>query len=272
MESAVLRNTGGGSTGVAITATATEARIKNCQIKGYNLGISLASSAVVVYQDGNDFAGTTTMVDVGYKAILASAATLSLDGESTSFEITGTTTITGIGPAQAYAGKVVTLEFTGACQVTHNGTTINLSSGDFVSAAGNTLSLYSNGSAWYEIGRTGNNWTNFTPTITAGVGTFTSVAGSGRFFRVGRTIEVRVSIVITTNGTAATDIRFTLPVIASAALAALAGGGAARDDTAGLMCQCYVPASSTLGIITRYDNLYPGATGKTIYAWATYEV
>ena len=155
MESAALRNTAGGGIGVGIAATATEARIRNCQIKGFATGISSAASTIPVYQDGNDFAGTTTLVDIGYKAVLASAATLTLDGESLGFEITGVVTITAIDPAPAYAGKVVTLVFTGVCQVTHNGTTINLSgAANFTSAAGSTLSLFSNGTAWYEAGRT----------------------------------------------------------------------------------------------------------------------
>lgn len=114
-------------------------------------------------------------------------------------------------------------------------------------------------------------WTAYTPTITSGTGTFTSVSAVGAWQRIGTTINVRVAITITTNGTAATDVRFSLPATSAGNVTGVGGGGAGRNNTPGPMLQCFIPASSTIAVLNQYDNVYPGADGYLLLAWATFE-
>lgn len=114
-------------------------------------------------------------------------------------------------------------------------------------------------------------WTSFTPTITSGSGTLTSVSAVGGWQRIGMTIHVRVAITITTNGTAATDLRFSLPTASAGNVSGVGGGGAGRDNSTGPMLQCFIPASASIAVLNTYDNSYPGADGRSILAWATYE-
>lgn len=114
-------------------------------------------------------------------------------------------------------------------------------------------------------------WTAYTPTITSGSGTFTTTSAVGAWQRVGTAIHVRVAITITTNGTAATDVRFSLPATSAGNVTGIGGGGAGRNNTTGPMLQCFIPASSTIAVLNQYDNTYPGADGYLLLAWATYE-
>jgi hypothetical protein len=86
---------------------------------------------------------------LNYVNSVASAATISLPGfEHAGFIITGTTTITSI---TAQAGRLVTLKFSGICSVT-DGSNLKLR-GNFTSAADDTLTLWCDGTNWYEISR-----------------------------------------------------------------------------------------------------------------------
>lgn len=98
-------------------------------------------------------------------ASAASAFTLGADGNF--YDITGSTGIDSI--AAQSAGKVVALQFDGILTVTDGG---NLKlEGNFVTAAGATLVLESDGVDWYELGRAGGN------IAIAGAATFATTVG-----------------------------------------------------------------------------------------------
>ncbi len=97
-----------------------------------------------------------------------------------------------------------------------------------------------------------------TPTPTSGTGTFTSVAGFVDYTKDLNVANVFIQLNITTNGTAATDIRITLPFTAT--LPSVLSGR--RIDSGGPAVQGYVAASSSTLIITQYDGTYPGADGR----------
>lgn len=82
-------------------------------------------------------------------ADVASAATVTLGNDGNFFDITGTTTITSI--TAKTAGTVVMLQFDGVLTVT-NGSNLKLGS-SMTTAANSTLALVSDGTNWYEIGR-----------------------------------------------------------------------------------------------------------------------
>lgn len=54
-------------------------------------------------------------------------------------------------------------------------------------------------------------WKTYTPTITAAGGTFTSVAGTGRYILNGNTLTINVDVVVSIVGTATSFIKATLP-------------------------------------------------------------
>lgn len=102
------------------------------------------------------------------------------------------------------------------------------------------------------------NPTSWTPTITSGTGSFTTVSGTGVYTQIGREVFYTVVITITTNGTAATDVRFTTP-FTSATLAPFSGFESA---VVGIVLGGYL--SGTTGIVYTYNTLYPGGTGRVL--------
>lgn len=62
--------------------------------------------------------------------------------------------------------------------------------------------------AHYETG-------TFTPTITASSGTFTTVSATGSYVKIGRLVAFNILVSVTTPGTAAGQMRFTLPYAAA---------------------------------------------------------
>lgn len=112
-------------------------------------------------------------------------------------------------------------------------------------------------------------WTAWTPTITAGSGTFTSASGSGRYMQIGKLVLYNVTVTITTVGTGATPI-FSLPVTAQSS-----GGfvGAGREDAlTGNMAEVKKQTATTASIF-RYDNgnILSGGNGSSIISSGFYE-
>ena len=110
-------------------------------------------------------------------------------------------------------------------------------------------------------------WTSYTPTITAGSGTFTSVTASGVYTRIGKLCVFEQIITITTNGTAAGSVRASLPFTGSANTSV----GAGREvNVTGKMVNGQI---ETANVIWRnYDDSYPGGTGYKIIGSGSYEV
>ena len=84
---------------------------------------------------------------------IASASALNLPEAGTYFDVTGTTTITSIESRPA--GFEVTLQFDGACQITHNASSLILRGGeDYTTVAGDVFTFVSEGSGnWRERSR-----------------------------------------------------------------------------------------------------------------------
>jgi len=123
------------------------------------------------------------------------------------------------------------------------------------SADPNTLDDYEEGS--------------WSPGIAAGSGTFTNVSATGEYTKIGNLVTASVEIVITTNGTAAGFITCSLPFTSSAVMGKIGWG---RDVTTGPMLSATVDAASSSMLIVRYDNAYPGASGRTLRATISYTV
>ena len=105
---------------------------------------------------------------------------------------------------------------------------------------------------WYEEG-------NWTPTVTAGTGTITTVGTvSGTYTRIGRFVSYYFSVVITTNGTGSNYVLVSgLPFATSG----FAGSGTEVAAT-GKMIQCFANNSTSVRL-KFYDYTYPGSDGAT---------
>ncbi len=115
---------------------------------------------------------------------------------------------------------------------------------------------------------TGTAWTAYTPTVTASSGTFTSVAATGRYKTLGKTVWLQLSVAITTNGSAAGVVLATAPSTAAAFDYPLAGQ---ETTAAGFGLTGRVVGSSTQIQINKYDATYPGADGRTLVMCGVYE-
>ena len=124
-----------------------------------------------------------------------------------------------------------------------------------VNFGGSTLSYYAEGS--------------YTPTVTAGSGTFTSASATARYTRIGRQVTVIFRVSITTNGTAASSVNFTTPSgLTSSGLTSI--GTAVEVNNTGVLSSVYLGGGSSVASINTYNNGYPGGSGYLIVGTITY--
>jgi hypothetical protein len=162
-----------------------------------------------------------------------------------------------VGPASATNNGFAVYDGTTGKLIKNHAATIALGS-----EVSGTLPVANGGT-----GDTGTAWAAYTPTIDAAGGAFTTVSGTGRYKQIGKTTFFTVTIIITTNGTASSWVRATLPATAANANFSLS----ARDDTAGIELHARIAASSTRADIFKTDGTYPGADGKTLFLSGVYE-
>lgn len=112
-------------------------------------------------------------------------------------------------------------------------------------------------------------WIPHSTTVTSQTGSITTVGTTSvRYKRRGRLVDVAFDITITTNGTGAGDVRFTLP-FAAAGFSNGAGREVALTGTA-LSVQT-TNASSNCQII-KFDNTYPAANGSRLVGSISYRI
>ncbi len=113
-------------------------------------------------------------------------------------------------------------------------------------------------------------WTPFTPTVSSGSGTITTVGGkSASALKVGRLVFYRASIAITTNGSGAADVRITnMPYTCAAANYFGTGREAAIT---GKMLLALMASGTTILVIINYDNTYPASNGCILELSGVYE-
>lgn len=112
-------------------------------------------------------------------------------------------------------------------------------------------------------------WFNYTPTVTAASGTFTTVAAVAKFALRGRVCHFKVEVTTTTVGTAAGGTRVTVPV-APAENERDIGVGLERWNTGDSLV--IRPISSTVAEIRNYVNGFDGGSGAIQICSLTYEI
>jgi hypothetical protein len=130
--------------GLRARPTVTTLIMSACNLEG-NAVYPFAFDAVPVnFKESSNF--------TALPASVASASSLVVPTFSDVLTVTGTTNITGI--ANQWRDRRLTLIFEDVLTVV-DGASLNLA-GDFVTTAGDTLTLVSDGAAWYEVSRSAN--------------------------------------------------------------------------------------------------------------------
>ena len=106
----------------------------------------------------------------------------------------------------------------------------------------------------------------WTPTVTSGSGSFTTVSATGTYVKVGKQVAIRTTITITTVGTASGQINFTLPFTSSASPNGDGVGAAGEFSAVGITGITFT-SSSTTGSIKKYD--YSGTVIGAGNTWQT---
>lgn len=114
-------------------------------------------------------------------------------------------------------------------------------------------------------------WQTYTPTLSASSGTLTSASANGLYIRRGNIVYIKVTITITTNGTAAGQLQFTVP-IASTGSYGNALHGFERALTGNAVVGFIDGGSSTVAYFKNYNGTYPGANGYVFNINGFYEV
>lgn len=114
-------------------------------------------------------------------------------------------------------------------------------------------------------------YTAYTPTVTCGSGTLTTVSATGGYQVTGKRIDWQVSVKITTNGSCASNLYVSLPVglpVSTVRTFVLAGR---EDQSTGKMLQGVFVSSSSSVKVLGYDNGYPGGDSTTLHLSGAYE-
>lgn len=122
-------------------------------------------------------------------------------------------------------------------------------------SVGTTVSVAEGGT-----GDTGTAWSTYTPTVSAGSGTITTSSSEGRYKQLGKTLFFWVHLTITTNGTGATNLRFTLPpgLNASQTNGLMLGFGTGQ----GLLYAVVDTAGNNIMSATTAAGAYPATSGS----------
>lgn len=104
-------------------------------------------------------------------------------------------------------------------------------------------------------------WIQFTPTVTSGTGSFTSVSGSGKYLVRGKITHFTISVTCTTLGTASNYLVVSLPHDEKTGVDWSIHG---RNSTLGLSVNGRVAANSSNINIRKYDSTFPIGSGETV--------
>ena len=110
-------------------------------------------------------------------------------------------------------------------------------------------------------------WTPYTPTLTVTSGSLTSASATGAFLRTGRLVQFQAQVTITTNGTAAGELRVSLP---ATVIRNMAGQGWENNTSLGSV-QVRIVGGVSYAAIYTLANAYPGANGRLFIISGSFE-
>ena len=140
-----------------------------------------------------------------------------------------------------------------------------------IGSTGQVLTVASGVPSWAAAGGgpTGA-WTAYTPTVTAGTGSLTTVSATGFYYATGKLCIVRAHINLTTNGTGSGVLNCTMPFTAINDKNQV---GTFREQVVtGLQGSVNLTLNTATAGLRYYDNTYPGANATQFCLSITYEV
>lgn len=250
------------------------------RLRGFGIGFDACGSGLTIDSDAN---GSTIELHGfyahGHDTNITSANLIDVQGTNGTARIYGKTdlsnahrsaiSVTGSGALVATNDSIVSVY-----NLANGGyAAVTVSSGAFAELRGSiAITGGVSGAASYNgAGRISGPLLSYTPTITAGTGSFTGSATiTYAYYTVLDGIcEGFADIILPTNNTAATDVRFTVPI---AIPAGVTEPGYGRQVTSGKSIQVQpIPSSSVMAMVY-YDGTYPGATGANITLRFKYRV
>jgi hypothetical protein len=114
-------------------------------------------------------------------------------------------------------------------------------------------------------------WQSYTPTLSATSGLLTTATAAGQYRQRGNIVYLKAQITITTNGTAAGALNFSLP-IATTGTHGNTLNGKERAITGKAVAGYVEGGGATVCGLQFYDGTYPGANGSVINISGFYEV
>lgn len=214
--------------------------------------------------------GSTTAKTASYVLVAADAGTV------VQMNSASATTIT-VNTALFAAGDSVQIQNVGAgvCTVTAGTAT--------VSTAGSlALSQYEGGQLYFnttsaalffdvvQSGGPSGAWTAYTPTVTAGTGTLTTVSATGFYYATGKLCIVRAHINLSNNGTGSGVLNCTMPFTAINDKNQV--GNFREQVVTGKQGTVNLTLNTATAGLRYYDNTYPGANSTEFALSITYEV
>jgi len=152
-----LRNNGGVGIGLRTSSTSALVHVTGVNFHGFAKAIENFSVTTRLAHTACSFGNDNAVVITSaFTPVVASAATVEFGGEFFNWLITGAVPIGTIASPQRYAGKppISILAAAGAAFTVLVGGNISLTGGvNYPMVAGDTLTLMTDGSAWYEVGR-----------------------------------------------------------------------------------------------------------------------
>jgi hypothetical protein len=211
----------------------------------------------VLLSRGSDYTATT-----GTSVVLTVATVTSDIVEIiAALQVAYTDAITTTAAASTYIAKTITTTKGDLISATGANTPARLAVG-----ANNTILMADSAEA------TGlkyaGTYTDFTPTITAGTGSFTTVSAVSRYLRIGNLVHWYGKVSITTAGTAAGGIVLTIPVAKYAGANQLGYG----EETAAVGFPCTLLIAGATATILKTDYTTAIASGRAVDFNITYEV
>jgi hypothetical protein len=112
-------------------------------------------------------------------------------------------------------------------------------------------------------------WTTYTPTVTSGSGSYTTITVTGGYQRIGKTCTMRAYVLVTDRGTAAGNMIISLPFTGGNFRQA---GSGCDQNLNGFAASVLIPLNATGAIVAKYDFTTFWTNGIGVAINATYEV
>lgn len=255
-----------GSSGSTFTnLTAIEPAYSGLWLDGFadrttinGLYVKASGDRGALLKGGNSFLSNVTINSPGYGKTAGTVDAVIIDSSAST---SNNLLINGLSVQSEFNTARYGINRTGSGPAT--GAVLNASLGGAVTATNNLPGTFGvvDGAAL------GGAWTDYTPTVTTGSGSFTTVSASGSYRLVGKTLSIRIIITLNNVGTA-TDVSVSLPFSAKY-LSVISGSDSAVN---GKGVNAVVAAGGTKALVKASDGTSPLTNGFVLVLGGEYQI